>query len=346
MLERYLQVLLIEDDEGDADLLREYLELAGAVYCGLVHVRTLEEGLNYLSYRQVKNCFDVVLLDLSLPDATGMTTIKRVVQASPEIPIVVLTGLDDKDVAIEALRTGAQDYLIKGNINEDILNRTIHYAIERKQLLNQLLISEERYAIAVQGANDGLWDWDLNRKTIYFSPRWKLMLGYQEHEIGDHPDEWLHRVHPAHLQKVMESMTRHLNRQDAHWQVEHQIRHKSGDYVWGLCRGMALWDSVGQAYRIAGSLSDITQRKYLEQKLYEEKELAMITLQSIGDAVITTDKHGIVESLNPAAEKLTGWTLDHAKGQSVQQVFKVVDEETFEPLPNPVEVSIQRKPGR
>ncbi|MGF1515005.1 MAG: EAL domain-containing protein [Elainellaceae cyanobacterium] len=341
MLERYLQVLLIEDDAGDADLLREYLELASSVYCGLVHVRALQEGLNYLSSQHVKSCFDIVLLDLSLPDASGMTTIERVAAVSPEIPIVVLTGLNDKEVAIRALRMGAQDYLIKGDINEDILNRTIHYAIERKQLHNQLLMSEERYAIAVQGANDGLWDWDLVRQTIYFSPRWKLMLGYEEDEIGNHPDEWLHRIHPMHVQIVMESMNRHLTQQDGHWQVEHQIRHKNGQYVWGLCRGMALWDGAGQAYRIAGSLTDITQRKYLEQKLFEEKELAMVTLHSIGDAVITTDKNGVIESLNPAAEQLTGWTLDHAKGQPIEAVFQVVDEESCEPLPNPVELSIQ-----
>lgn len=342
MLERYLQVLLIEDDAGDADLLREYLDLSGTVYCGLVHAKSLRDGLNYLSSRQVKTCFDVILLDLSLPDASGITTIERVFQVSPEIPIVVLTGLSDKAVAINALRIGAQDYLTKGDINEDILNRTIHYAIERKQLLNRIAHSEERYSIAVQGANDGLWDWNLNQQTIYFSPRWKLMLGYSEDEIGDCPDEWLHRIHPEHLQMVMDSMTRHLSRQETHWQVEHQIRNRDGDYVWGLCRGMALWDDAGQPYRIAGSLTDITQRKYLEQKLFEEKELAMITLQSIGDAVITTNQYGHVESLNPAAEKLTGWTLPHAKGLSIEQVFTVVDEANHKPLPNPVDLSIQQ----
>ncbi|MGB3613876.1 MAG: EAL domain-containing protein, partial [Elainellaceae cyanobacterium] len=89
-------------------------------------------------------------------------------------------------------------------------------------------------------------------------------------------------------------------------------------------------------------LTDITQRKYLEQKLFEEKEMAMVTLQSIGDAVITTDRYGNVESLNPAAEKLTGWTLTHAKGQSIEQVFRVVDEEKHEPLPNPVTLSIEQ----
>ena len=341
MLERYLQILLIEDDAGDADLLREYLEFSDSVYCGLVHAQSLQEGLNYLNAQQVKACFDIILLDLSLPDASGLTTVERVFRASPEIPIVVLTGLTDDAVALNALRTGAQDYLNKSDINEDVLKRTIHYAIERKQLLNQLAHSEERYSIAVQGANDGLWDWDLTQQKIYFSPRWKLMLGYEEDDISDRPDEWLHRIHPEHIQVVLDSMTRHLNRQDTHWQVEHQIRHRSGEYIWGLCRGMALWDDSGQPYRIAGSLTDITKRKYLEQKLFEEKELAMITLQSIGDAVITTDREGYVESLNPAAEKLTGWTLTQAKGQAIESVFHVVDEEKRQPLPNPVELSIQ-----
>lgn len=341
MLERYLQLLLIEDDAGDADLLREYLEFNDSIHYGLVHARTLQEGLNYLDVRQVKARFDVILLDLSLPDASGITTVERVFQASPQIPIVVLTGLNNEAVALNALRIGAQDYLNKGDINEDVLNRTIYYAIERKQLLNRLAHSEERYSIAVEGANDGLWDWDLNQQKIYFSPRWKLMLGYGEEEVGDRPDEWLHRIHPDHVQTVIDSMQRHLNQQDNHWQVEHRIRHRNGDYIWGLCRGMALWDETGQPYRIAGSLTDITQRKYLEQKLFEEKEMAMITLQSIGDAVITTNRDGHIESLNPAAEKLTGWSLAHAKGRSIEQVFRVVDEAEQKPLPSPVELSIQ-----
>ncbi|MBE7381553.1 MAG: EAL domain-containing protein [Leptolyngbya sp. SIO1E4] len=342
MLEQYLQILLIEDDIEDAELLREYLELADSIHCGLVHVKTLADGLNYLSSKQVKSCFDIVLLDLSLPDTSGIATIEKVARITSEIPIVVLTGLDDEESAINALRAGAQDYLVKGKINDDILKRTIQHSIERKQLLNRLLLSEERYAIAIQGANDGLWDWDLNQQKIYFSPRWKLMLGYTEEEITNHPDEWLHRIHPEHLQMVIEAITRHITQQDDYLQIEHQVRHKNGDYIWGLCRGMALWDSNKHAYRMAGSLTDITQRKYLEQKLFEEKELAMITLQSIGDAVITTDTQGIVESLNPAAEALTGWTLNDAKGQAIEHVFRVVDEETLNPLPNPVKIAVQQ----
>lgn len=342
MIDRYLQILLVEDDTGDADLLREFLSLSSYFHAGLVHAKTLEEGIGYIRPRQVKTCFDVVLLDLSLPDVSGITTVERALQATAEIPIVILTGLDDEEVAIRALRAGAQDYLVKDKINEDILGRTIQHSIERKQLLNRLLLSEERYAIAVQGANDGLWDWDLNHQKVYFSPRWKLMLGYREDEISNQPEEWLHRVHTAYLQIVMEAITRHLNQESDHLQVEHQILHKNGSYIWVLCRGMAVWDENGQAYRMAGSLTDITQSKYLEQKLFEEKELAMVTLKSIGDAVITTDTEGNVESLNPAAEKLTGWALNDAKGKSIEQIFKIVDEETLEPLPNPVTLAVQQ----
>lgn len=342
MIDRYLQILLIEDDTGDADLLREFLELAECFHSGIVHVKTLQEGLSYLSSQHVKSCFDIVLLDLSLPDISGLATIEQAVQATSNIPIVVLTGLDDEQIAVHALRAGAQDYLVKDKVNEDILGRTIQHSIERKQLLNRLLLSEERYAIAIQGANDGLWDWDLNQQEIYFSPRWKLILGYEDEEISSHPDEWLQRVHPDHLQVVMEAITQHLNQKTDHLQVEHRILNKEGDYVWGLCRGMAVWDDNGKPYRMAGSLTDITQSKYLEQKLFEEKELAMITLQSIGDAVITTDTQGNVESLNPAAEKLTGWGLSEAKGKSIEQIFKIVDEESFEPLPNPVKLAVQQ----
>lgn len=342
MLEQYFQVLLIEDDLEDADIIKNLLDLSHNFHCGLVHARTLENGLDYLNSTQIKHYFDAVFLDLSLPDAYGIDTVKRALELNTELPFIVLTGLNDKEVAIQALRLGAQDYLIKDKIDEDVVTRTLQHSIERTKLLNQLTSSEERYAISVQGANDGLWDWDLNQKTIYFSPRWKLMLGYEDHEISNHPDEWLQRIHPQHLQQTIDAIAKHLEQEDNYLQIEHQIRHKNGDYIWGLCRGTALWNEDRQVYRMAGSLTDVTQRKYLERKLFEEKELAMITLQSIGDAVITTNKLGEIESLNPAAEEMTGWSNHEAKGQSIDDVFKIVDEENHEPLPNPVELAIQQ----
>lgn len=127
--------------------------------------------------------------------------------------------------------------------------------------------SEERFALAVQGANDGIWDWDLGQQRIYFSPRWKTMLGYQDHEIGDQPDEWLGRIHPEERQQVRQALGQHLAGASSHFANEHRLLHKDGEYRWVLARGQALWDESGGAYRMAGSHTEITELRRIYDQL-------------------------------------------------------------------------------
>lgn len=128
--------------------------------------------------------------------------------------------------------------------------------------------SEERYAIAVRGAADGIWDWNLRTSEIYLSPRWKTMLGYDEYEIGTNPDEWLDRIHPEDMGAVRDAIDRHINAQDENLSVEHRIRSKSGEWVWVHARGLAVRDATGHAVRMAGSQTNITERKNFEKQLY------------------------------------------------------------------------------
>ena len=138
---------------------------------------------------------------------------------------------------------------------------------DRKTFEEALRESQERYALAVQGANDGLWDWDLRNNQIYFSPRWKAMLGYDESEIGSHPEEWFQRMHPDEANWIEVQITAHLEGQTRHFEIEHRMRHHNGSYRWMLSRGFAVRDGSGRAYRMAGSQTDITERKQAEQQL-------------------------------------------------------------------------------
>ena len=135
------------------------------------------------------------------------------------------------------------------------------FAGERQQTLEALRSSEERYALAVRGANDGLWDWDLTTNRIYFAPRWKAMLGYAEGQIGDSPEEWFGRVHRLDLERVKAEIEAHLAGRSSHLETEHRMLHDDGTYRWVLTRGLAVRDDHGKAVRMAGSQSDITQRK-------------------------------------------------------------------------------------
>jgi len=138
---------------------------------------------------------------------------------------------------------------------------------ERKLAEEALRVSEERYIVAVQGANDGIWDWNLISNDIYLSPRWKSMLGYKGDEIGNNLDEWFKRIHPDDYKQVQSDLVSHLEGHTSHLQSEYRIRHANGSDLWVLCRGLAVRDAEGRAHRMAGSQSDITARKLAEERL-------------------------------------------------------------------------------
>src|SRR5690606_33590292 len=124
----------------------------------------------------------------------------------------------------------------------------------------------ERYKLAAQGANDGLWDWDLVKDRIYYSQRLKAMLGYHE-EWTDLPSQWFSRVHPQDLVIMKQDLDEHLSGATSHFQNEHRVLRKDGSYCWMLCRGLAVFDSTGRAVRIAGSMTDVTERRSAEEQL-------------------------------------------------------------------------------
>ncbi len=172
-------------------------------------------------------------------------------------------------------------------------------AVERKQAEEALKESEERYALAVNGSKEGLWDWNLKADRVYFSPRWKAILGYQDHEIGDRLDEWLDRIHPEDLEKVRIALNAHLEGLISHFEKEYRILHQDSSYRWMLCRGLALWDVNGQAYRMSGSMIDITDRKIAEEQLsYDAVHDALTSLPNrallmdrLGQAIARQRRH-------------------------------------------------------
>lgn len=151
-----------------------------------------------------------------------------------------------------------------------IANEKLHVEIEQSAKIQKALReSQERYALASRGANDGLWDWNLQTNEIYYSSRWKSMLGFKENEIGDRLQEWFHRVHEDDINKLKKDISDHLNGVTPHFENEHRLLNKGENYLWVLTRGLAVKESNGGNIRMAGSLTDVTVRKQTEEQLIQ-----------------------------------------------------------------------------
>ncbi|MFN3678620.1 putative bifunctional diguanylate cyclase/phosphodiesterase [Thermosynechococcus sp.] len=133
-----------------------------------------------------------------------------------------------------------------------------------------LLETSDRYALLTRGINDGIWDWNLTTNETFYSSRWKAILGYQDHEIGNHIDDWLKRIHPQDVERVKLNLMLHVRGQTPHFHQEFRIQHRNGSYRWVLARGLALRDAQGNATRVAGSLTDLTEHRLAEAQLLHD----------------------------------------------------------------------------
>jgi diguanylate cyclase (GGDEF)-like protein/PAS domain S-box-containing protein len=202
---------------------------------------------------------DLVLLDVEMPGISGLDALQTLRgRYSPiELPIIMVTAKDQSEDIVTALNLGANDYLTKP-IDFPVALARIRTQAALKNAEEALRESEERYALAARGANDGLWDWNLLNNDVYFSPRWKSMLGYQENEIGNSPQEWLGRIHVADRERVKDEIGAHQRGLTPHFESENRVQHKDGSFRWMLSRGLAIHGPSDMVSRMAGSQTDIT----------------------------------------------------------------------------------------
>ncbi len=167
----------------------------------------------------------------------------------------------------EVLLTSLADYASVALENASLYQQARHEITERKRIEAALRESEERYELAVRGANEGIWDLNLKKNKIHYSSRWKEMLGYLDGEIGDEPGEWFNRVHPDEIDLLKAALVNHLSGKTTHLEAEYRMRCKDGVYRWMVCRGIAVRGADGEVSRVAGSQADISERKEVDGKL-------------------------------------------------------------------------------
>ncbi len=174
-----LRILIVEDNPADADFIRELMPDTGSVRFQFESVSRLSEAIARLE----RQGLDLILLDLSLPDSLGLPTLHQVRRAAPEVPVIVLSGNNDQDLAVIAVQAGAQDYLVKGQISGSLLVRAARYALERKRAEDAVLRSAQRHLSILRTAMDGFWRLDMQARLLEVNQTYCQMSGYTEPEL-------------------------------------------------------------------------------------------------------------------------------------------------------------------
>ena len=248
-------LLLVDDNDMNRDMLSRRLQRHG------YDVMTAVDGHHALELTNTQE-FALLLLDIEMPRVSGLDVLRKLRQRwSPsELPIIMVTARQESPDIVEALNSGANDYVTKP-VDLPVALARIQTQLARKRAEAALRESEERYALAVRGANDGLWDWNLRTQEIFLSDRWKQMLGLPGDEVGCIPEEWFGRVHPDDLDRLLADIAAHVDGLAPQLETQHRVLHADGTYRWMLARGVAVRDANGVAHRMAGSLTDITEGK-------------------------------------------------------------------------------------
>ena len=253
-----LRVLAIEDSRDDADLVRFMLDRAQDPGFTVVNAQRLAEGLQYLQ----EQTFDVVLLDLGLPDSVGIDAVRAVRKACPEVPLIVLSGWDDEEVAVKTLQMDVQDYLTKGKFDGNLLVRSIRYARERKRVIMELQASEARFRRLSESGVIGIAYFDIKGRISDGNDTFLKMIGYSREELEKNPVRWDHLLPPEwvpNMQKVAQEFTD--TGRVAPYETEYLAQ--DGSRFWGLFGATRIEGTAGGIAFIV----DITKRKKLEEEI-------------------------------------------------------------------------------
>lgn len=272
-----VEILLFEDNPGDAGLIEEMLEEFADFPYELRNTETLKEGLVYLK----EHSYDVILSDLGLPDSDGIDTFLQIHAKNSQTPIIILTAVKDEKIGIDAVKRGAQDYLVKGEVDGRLLKRSIQYSIERKKAEKEIKESEERYRIVTEQTGHLIYEYDIGKNEVYWKGAIEKITGYSPEELTNAGMEfWINTVHPEDQNEVVNQKIKGCERNKhsaadsnmKNFHLEYRFQKKDGKYIYIEDNGVCLQRGSYLTNKVFGVMKDITERKKAEESLAKIEE--------------------------------------------------------------------------
>ncbi|MBF1999285.1 MAG: response regulator [Synechococcales cyanobacterium M58_A2018_015] len=323
-----VNVLLIEDNLAEARFLQEILKHTGPHRFQFSHVQRLTDALQQLA----NQTFDVLLLDLSLPDSQGLASLEVLIRHAPSLPIVVLTNTNDDELAVQAVRRGAQDYLVKRQVNQDLLVRSLRYAIERKQAAEalreaneilELRVQErtaelqqanehlrreiirrqriqERLEMAQQAGKIGSFEWNIRDNAMTWTAELEALYGLPPGAFNGHCRKWLQTIHPDDREATERKLWQAVE-QSREFDAEFRIVCPNNEIRWIAAKSSILHDVSGQPLRMIGVHIDITDKKQLEAQFLRAQRLESLGTLASG---IAHDLNNILTPILAVAQVL------------------------------------------
>jgi diguanylate cyclase (GGDEF)-like protein/PAS domain S-box-containing protein len=277
-------ILIVDDEHLNLDMLSRRLQRSGFA------VEVAASGLEALEKIR-QQTFDLILLDQMMPEMSGVEVLRilRSDFSAEALPIIMVTAVAESDKIAEALSAGANDYITKP-VDFQVAVARIRSQLVRKQAESVLRQSEERYALAAEASRDGVWDWNLLTGEVYFSQRWREMLGLAEDQVEGNKEAWFSRIVAGDREAVIAAVQQHVEGHSEVLRCGYRMLNAEGSMRWMSCRGIVTRDAAGRPVRLAGSQNDVTEEKTQDALTGIPNRLLMIgALESVISNAATVD---------------------------------------------------------
>lgn len=317
LFKRPMRLLHLEDDENDQILVKEMLCQNGLA-CEVVSVNdraAFEAALQRQHY-------DLIISDFTLPSFDGLKALALAKKFFPATPFIFYSGTIGEEVAVESLKKGATDYILKQRPHRlaTAVRNALHNAEERarrRQAESELKKIEDRFRIVSRATNDVIWEWDIKTNQVWLSENFKNVYGHPPEAVGATMQLWMDLIHPDDKSMVVSRLNALIAVGGRTWWSEHRFRRADGAYAHVFDRASVVYDAAGKFTRMVGVMIDMTERKHAEEKIIEQAAL----LDEAQDAIIVSDLKGRILFWSKGAERIYDRAVEDVMGKSVDELL-------------------------